>query len=82
VVIVVVTAVWALNFGASVVVKSYTPSESINGIFMVIVGGLYAADRTSKRDDDNSKGEKRKIPAKKESEDYSDDGKGSGGDGT
>jgi hypothetical protein len=42
VVIAVVTAVWAANFIAGVAVKGYQPSESINGIFMAIVGGLFA----------------------------------------
>lgn len=42
IVIGVVTAVWASNFLAGVVVPSYEPSESINGIFMAIVGGLFA----------------------------------------
>lgn len=38
----VVTAVWAINFLAGLVVDGYEPSESINGIFMAIVGGLFA----------------------------------------
>lgn len=42
VIIGVVTAVWAINFLAGLVVKGYEPSESINGIFMAIVGGLFA----------------------------------------
>ena len=42
IVIAVVTAVWASNFIASVVVTDYEPTESINGIFMAIVGGLFA----------------------------------------
>jgi hypothetical protein len=42
IVIGVVTAVWAANFIAGVAVKGYQPSESINGIFMAIVGGLFA----------------------------------------
>lgn len=42
VVIGVVTAVWAANFLAGVVIPEYQPSESINGIFMAIVGGLFA----------------------------------------
>lgn len=42
IVIAVVTAVWAANFIAGVAVKGYQPSESINGIFMAIVGGLFA----------------------------------------
>lgn len=42
VVIGVVTSVWATNFLAGIVIDSYKPSESINGIFMAIVGGLFA----------------------------------------
>lgn len=38
----VVTAVWAINFFAGLAVPGYEPSESINGIFMAIVGGLFA----------------------------------------
>lgn len=38
----VVTSVWATNFMAGLVVTDYKPSESINGIFMAIVGGLFA----------------------------------------
>lgn len=42
VIIAVVTTVWAINFTAGLVVENYKPSESINGIFMAIVGGLFA----------------------------------------
>lgn len=42
VIIAVVTAVWAINFLAGLVIGDYKPSESINGIFMGIVGGLFA----------------------------------------
>lgn len=42
VIISIVTTVWAINFFAPFVVESYNPSESINGIFMAIVGGLFA----------------------------------------
>lgn len=52
-VIVVVTTVWAANFLAGVLVPDYKPSESINGIFMAIVGGLFAlgARTESKKND-------------------------------
>jgi len=46
VVIGVVTTVWAANFLAGVVIPQYEPSESINGIFMAIVGGLFALGAT------------------------------------
>lgn len=42
VVIAVVTTVWAVNFGAGLLIEGYRPSESINGIFMIIVGSLFA----------------------------------------
>ena len=38
----VVTVVWAVNFGARFAVVDYQPSESINAIFMAIVGGVFA----------------------------------------
>lgn len=38
----VVTVVWAVNFGARFAVADYQPSESINAIFMAIVGGVFA----------------------------------------
>lgn len=50
VVIGVVTAVWASNFIAGVVLPGYEPSESINGIFMAIVGGLFAMGSMGKKD--------------------------------
>jgi hypothetical protein len=43
IVIGVVTAVWALNFLAGLVpAVGYQPDQTINGIFMAIVGGLFA----------------------------------------
>lgn len=42
VIIGVVTTVWASNFLAGVFLHDYKPSESINAIFMAIVGGLFA----------------------------------------
>ena len=42
VIIGVVTTIWAINFLAGLVINGYEPSESINGIFMAIVGGLFA----------------------------------------
>lgn len=53
VVIAVVTAVWVLNFVLGLTVNSYSPSESINGVFMVIVGGLFALrERDDSKDGD------------------------------
>lgn len=42
VIIVMITLVWAVNFGARFFVVDYQPSESINAIFMAIVGGVFA----------------------------------------
>ena len=48
VVIGLVCFVWAVNFFARFVPSlDYTPSESINAIFMAIVGGLLALKRNS-----------------------------------
>jgi hypothetical protein len=41
-IIAVVTAVWAVNFGAGLFVSTYQPDQAINAIFMAIVGGLFA----------------------------------------
>lgn len=41
-IIVVVTAVWAANFAAGLLVPDYEPDQAINGIFMALVGGLLA----------------------------------------
>lgn len=41
-IIIIVTLVWAVNFGARFVVPEYESSESINAIFMAIVGGVFA----------------------------------------
>lgn len=42
VIIYLVSAVWAVNFAAGFVVEDYKPDQAINGIFMAIVGGLFA----------------------------------------
>lgn len=42
VIIYLVSGIWAVNFGAGFVVKDYEPDQAINGIFMAIVGGLFA----------------------------------------
>ena len=44
-----VTAVWASNFLAGVVIPGYQPSETINGIFMAIVGGVFASQGLKNR---------------------------------
>lgn len=43
IVIAVITVVWAGNIVAGMLrVNDYQPSESVNGIFMAIVGGAFA----------------------------------------
>jgi hypothetical protein len=44
-VVVVVLVVWVANFVASLTVTGYEPSESINAIFMAVVGGALALGR-------------------------------------
>lgn len=46
-IIVVATIVWAVNFGAPFVLHDYAPSETINAIFMAIVGGVFALKRAA-----------------------------------
>lgn len=57
VVIGVVTTVWAANFLAGIVIPGYEPSESINGIFMAVVGSLFALGAAK-----GGKPEEREIP--------------------
>lgn len=57
-VIAVVTSVWTINVIAGMVqFRGYSPSESINGIFMAIVGGAFAL-RARNRDDKDAGDEK------------------------
>ena len=42
IIIYLVSAVWAINFAAGFFVTDYKPDQAINGIFMAIVGGLFA----------------------------------------
>jgi hypothetical protein len=56
-IILVVTAVWATNFAAPFLWHAYEPSESINAIFMAIVGGVFALKKASLSEPD------RKDPA-------------------
>lgn len=52
VIIAVVTTIWAVNFFAGILIDNYKPSESINGIFMAIVGGLFALGARAYKDKD------------------------------
>ena len=60
-IIVIVTIVWAINFGAQFIVTDYSPDVAINGIFMAVVGGALALSRR-----DNKNGE---DPSPNEDED-------------
>lgn len=51
-IIIVVTAVWAINFVAGLAVPNYEPDQAINAIFMGIVGGLFALGARGKDDKD------------------------------
>lgn len=71
VIIGVVTTIWAINFLAGLVINGYEPSESINGIFMAIVGGLFAlgarkgSNGNKPNDEVSSAPRKRAAPRKK-----------------
>lgn len=44
-----VATMWVLNLGAGMIpALNYDPSEAVNGIFMVIVGSLFVANKTEK----------------------------------
>lgn len=53
VVIAVVTTIWAVNIIAGMLsINDYAPSESVNGIFMTIVGGAFVLRAKSRGGDD------------------------------
>lgn len=52
VVIIVVLIVWISNFIASLVLPGYESNESINAVFMVVVGGIVATNKRDKSDRD------------------------------
>lgn len=53
----VVTAVWAINFGAGLLpALDYQPDQAINGIFMAIVGGLFALGARDRDKKDEGEG--------------------------
>lgn len=54
VIIGVVTVVWAMNFLAGLIpAVGYEPDQTINGIFMAIVGGLFALGAKSNNNGGN-----------------------------
>lgn len=60
IVIAVVTTVWAANIIAGVIaLNGYQPSESVNGIFMAVVGGAFALRAKTRSDDDDKPGRHR-----------------------
>jgi hypothetical protein len=68
-IIVVVTIVWAINFGAQFIVDNYESDVAINGIFMAVVGGALALSRrSSKSEDQKSKGDEDAEAEKSSSE--------------
>lgn len=53
--ILIVSAVWALNFTAPIFIKDFQPAPELNVAFMAILGVLTS---TYKRDDDNDEDDK------------------------
>ena len=39
----IVTSAWVVNFSASFISEDYKPSEAVNGVFMLVVGAIFAA---------------------------------------
>lgn len=55
----VITAIWAVNIVAGMFqFNSYRPSESINGIFLTIVGGAFALRARGEKKDEGKSGRK------------------------
>ena len=50
----VVTAVWAANFTAGLVLHDYESDPTIHAVFMSIVGGLFALGARQERGGDDS----------------------------
>jgi hypothetical protein len=42
IVVLVVTGIWATNIVAGILMDSYEADQAVNGIFMAIVGGVFA----------------------------------------
>jgi len=55
IVIGIATGVWSLNALGGLLIGGYKPSESVNAIYMVIIGWLFA--RATRRDDDEDPNE-------------------------
>jgi hypothetical protein len=67
-IIIVVTAVWAVNFVAGLAVPKYEPDQAINAIFMGIVGGLFALGARDKNDPKGGAHKPSDPPAKDETD--------------
>ncbi len=52
-IIVIVSAIWATNFLAGVILDEYEADQMINTIFMAIVGGALALRRRDSHDRDD-----------------------------
>lgn len=63
-IITVVTVIWAANFAAGLLIETYEPDQSINTIFMAIVGGLFALGVKDNDDDNSSTSASRDAPAR------------------
>ena len=64
-IIIVVTAVWALNFVVGLIPQiEFQPDPTINAIFMGIVGGLFALSARKQPPADDKKVEDSKPPDK------------------
>lgn len=55
----VVATMWVLNLGAGMIPPlNYDPSEAVNGIFMLIVGSLFVANKTERPEKKHDGGSK------------------------
>ncbi|MGH3986346.1 MAG: hypothetical protein ACRDTZ_03390 [Pseudonocardiaceae bacterium] len=54
VIVVLVSGVFAVNFGAQFILQSWQPDPYIYGIFMTVVGGSFALRKSDKAERDGS----------------------------
>lgn len=59
-IIIVVTAVWATNFGAGLFIKDYESDPAVQVAFLTIVGGLFALGKGN--NSGSGSGEHKKNP--------------------
>ena len=48
----IITAVWVVNFAAGFVVADYNPSESVNAVFMLVIGAIFALSKREEKGGD------------------------------